>query len=285
MPSYQQRLDTFHSVSHQLTQYLHSLPADAWDQPSACDRWQVGDVIGHLIRGSDFYHSTVSRGLAGGVSSPPGRAPAGSESGASAADGIADASIAKRRELGDDALLPAFTESNDRLIGLLSTLDPKQRVLPCYHGAGLVPAESFIELRVNELTVHHWDIRSRFDAEFLPVIEGLDAALSMVRRSLGAGALRWGFWPGSPLETPVRFRFQVEHPIPAEADILVRGDGADLADSAPESADVTFRCETGIFVLLMFGRLTVQDARDAGTLQVEGDPDLAARFSQWFRGI
>ena len=285
MPSYQQRLDTLQSVSDQLTQYLHSLPADAWDQPSACDRWQVGDVIGHLIRGSDFYHSTVSRGLAGEVSSPPGRAPAGSESGASAADGIADASIANRREIGDDALLPAFTESNDRLIGLLSTLEPEQRDLPCYHGAGLVPAGNFIELRVNELTVHYWDIRSRFDPGFLPVTEGLDAALSMVRQSLGAGALRWGFWPGPPLEAPVRFRFSVEHPVPITTEIVVHGDGVSLADPGPEPGDVIFRCETGIFVLLMFGRLTVQAARDSGTLDVDGDPGLADRFSQWFRGI
>ena len=285
MPSYQQRLDTLQSVSHQLTQYLHSLAAGAWDHPSACDRWQVGDVIGHLIRGSDFYHSTVFRGLAGEVSSPPGRAPAGSESGASAADGIADASIAVRRELGDDALLPTFTASNDRLIGLLSALDPEQRDLPCYHGAGLVPAGNFIELRANELTVHYWDIRSRFDPEFLPVTEGLDAALSMVRQSLGAGAVRWGFWPGPPLETPVRFRFSVEHPTPIATEIVVHGDGVSLTAPGPEPADVVFRCETGVFVLLMFGRLTVQAARNSGVLSVEGNPDLAARFSQWFRGI
>lgn len=285
MPSYQQRLDTLQSVSNQLTQYLHSLPADAWDHPSACDRWQVGDVVGHLIRGSDFYHSTVSLGLAGETSAPPGRVPAGSESGASAAGGIADASIARRRELGDDVLLPAFTESNDRLIGLLSTLDPDQRVLPCYHGAGLVPAGNFIELRVNELTVHYWDIRSRFDSGFLPVTEGLDATLSIVQQSLGAGALSWGFWPGPPLEIPVRFRFSVEHPVPITTDIVVHGDGVSLTDPGPEPADVVFRCETGVFVLLMFGRLTVVQAIERALLHVEGDAGLAGDFSQWFRGI
>ena len=285
MPSYQQRLDTLQSVSSQLSGYLHSLSSDAWDHPSACDRWQVGDVIGHLIRGSDFYHSTVSLGLAGETSAPPGRVPAGSESGASAAEGIADASIAKRQELGDDALLPAFTESNDRLIGLLSTLDPNQRVLPCYHGAGLVPAGNFIELRVNELVVHYWDIRSRFDGDFLPVPEGLGAALQMVRQSLGAGALRWGFWPGPTLETPIRFRFSVEHPAPITTEILVHGDGVSLADPGTKPADVTFRCETGIFVLLMFGRLTVAEAGERGLLHVEGAPGLAEDFSQWFRGI
>ena len=285
MLSYQQRLNALQSVSDQITQYLRSLPPGSLDLPSACDRWQVGDVVGHLIRGSDFYHSTVSLGLAGETSAPPGRVPAGSESGASAADGIADASIARRRQLGDDALLPAFIESNDRLIGLLSTLKPEQRDLPCYHGAGLVPAGNFIELRANELTVHYWDIRSRFDGDFLPVPEGLDAALQMVRQSLGAGALRWGFWPGPALETPVRFRFQVEQPIPATADILVHGDEASLADPGTGPADVTFRCETGVFILLMFGRLTVAEAGERGLLQVEGDPGLASRFSQWFRGI
>ena len=285
MPSYQQRLDTLQSVSSQLSGYLHSLPADAWDHPSACDRWQVADVVGHLIYGSDFYHSTVSRGIAGEHSPPPGRAVAGSESGASAAGRIADASIAIRRELGNDGLLPAFTASNNRLIGLLTALDAGQRGMPCYHGAGLVPAENFIELRVNELTVHYWDIRSHFDLGFLPVTEGLEATLSMIRQSLAAGALRWGFWPGPPLETPVRFRFLVEHPVPITTDIVVHGDGVSLADPGPESADVTFRCETGVFVLLMFGRLTVAEAGERGLLHVEGTPRLAGDFSQWFRGI
>ena len=285
MDSFQQRLGSLQSLSLGLSQYLESLPEAALDRPSACDLWRVGDVVGHLIHGGDFYHATVSRGLRGENSPPPGRAEAGSESGASAADRIAQAAIAIRREIGDDGLLPAFTTSNRRLYELLAGLDRQQRGAPCYHGGGLVPAEYFIELRVNELSVHYWDIRSRFDPGFLPGPEGLEATLQMFRRSLAAGAVRWGFWPGPPLETPVRFRFSVEHPAPMVTDIVVHGDRVGMAEPGTDPPDVAFRCDTPVFVLLMFGRMIVEEARNRALLQVEGSSELANQLSEWFRGI
>ena len=33
--------------------YLSSLPAEAWNQPSACGGWTVADVVAHL-NGQDF---------------------------------------------------------------------------------------------------------------------------------------------------------------------------------------------------------------------------------------
>ena len=48
--------------------YLSSLPAEAWNQPSACVGWTVADVVAHL-NGQDFA-SRVTRGL-GGDASPP----------------------------------------------------------------------------------------------------------------------------------------------------------------------------------------------------------------------
>ena len=35
--------------SERLQQYLAALPADAWTKPSACARWEVRDVVAHLI--------------------------------------------------------------------------------------------------------------------------------------------------------------------------------------------------------------------------------------------
>ena len=34
--------------SERLTQYLTALPPEAWRKPSACDRWEVRDVVAHL---------------------------------------------------------------------------------------------------------------------------------------------------------------------------------------------------------------------------------------------
>jgi predicted lipid carrier protein YhbT len=48
---------------------------------------------------------------------------------------------------------------------------------------------------------------------------------------------------------------------------------------------VTFRCDTETYVLLVYGRLPLDDAMRSGRLVVEGDRELALAFGQWFRGI
>jgi len=35
--------------SERLKQFLAALPQDAWTKPSACARWEVRDVVAHLI--------------------------------------------------------------------------------------------------------------------------------------------------------------------------------------------------------------------------------------------
>jgi len=42
------RVQIVWAEAQQLTRYLHTLPPAAWHHPSACERWQVGDVVVHL---------------------------------------------------------------------------------------------------------------------------------------------------------------------------------------------------------------------------------------------
>jgi uncharacterized protein (TIGR03083 family) len=48
--------------AERLAQYLATVPPDAWRQPSACQGWEVRDVVAHLIQGAQFYVHTISRG-------------------------------------------------------------------------------------------------------------------------------------------------------------------------------------------------------------------------------
>ena len=41
--------------SEQLTHYVNGLPPDALNHPSACTRWEVGDVIAHWIWFMEYY--------------------------------------------------------------------------------------------------------------------------------------------------------------------------------------------------------------------------------------
>jgi hypothetical protein len=56
----------------------------------------------------------------------------------------------------------------------------------------------------------------------------------------------------------------------------------DAGDTQPQ---VTFRCDTETYVLLVYGRLPLAAAVKSGRLVVAGDQALASAFEQWFRGI
>lgn len=284
MEAYQQRVGHLLAVSEDLKVYLAGLSAEAWSRPSACQRWQVGDVVAHLVMVAESYTSNVSRGLRGDANAPTGRVPAGSDTGASAADRIAQGAIDTRRRLGDQ-LLATFQATDSQLNHLLAGLSPEDQERPCYHSGGTLPAGNFVDLRLNELTIHHWDIRSCLEPNARLSPRGLSSTALMFTRSLAAGALRWAFWPEPDPTQALLYRFDVTGPVPIQADILVEGDRACLEDPGPAPADVEFRCDTDTFVLVMYGRLTTAEAIHQGRLEARGDPATVARFSRWFRGI
>jgi len=284
MDSHQQRLSSLNSVSASLKQYLTSLPAEGWAKPSACARWQVADLVAHLVNGAESYFSSVSRGLRGDTSAPPGRLPAGSDTAVSSAERIAAGAIALREQLGD-RLFDRFDATDRQLATLLAGLSPADQQRPCYHGGGIVSAANFVDLRLNELTVHDWDIRSSLEPQARLATQGLPSTLLMFSRSLAAGSVRWAFWPGPRLAAPVRYRFEVKEPIPVRADLVVDGDQVGLEVPGEDEANATLRCSTETFVLLMYGRITPAAAVGLGRLSVEGDRQLAEEFNQWFRGI
>jgi hypothetical protein len=58
-----------------------------------------------------------------------------------------------------------------------------------------------------------------------------------------------------------------------------------MEDAAATPPDVTFRCDTETYVLLVYGRLPLEAAMASGRLWMEGDRQLALAFGQFFRGI
>jgi uncharacterized protein (TIGR03083 family) len=106
------------SESERLSQYLHPLSPDAWTRPSACEGWEVRDVVGHLTWVAEFYADTISRGVQGDTSlltdRPPGDGPEAAVFNAY----IAQRAIAWRERLGEQ-LLPTFRTRYEQLHHLL----------------------------------------------------------------------------------------------------------------------------------------------------------------------
>ena len=73
--------------------------------------------------------------------------------------------------------------------------------------------------------------------------------------------------------------------MPVAEDILVNQDNYRVEPSGSGQADVTFGCDTGNYILLIYGHVNVDRAVASGRLSVEGPKELAANFTSWFEGF
>ncbi|WP_089940631.1 maleylpyruvate isomerase family mycothiol-dependent enzyme [Candidatus Entotheonella palauensis] len=271
------RIELLQAESERLKQYLTTLPPDAWHQPSACDRWQVRDVVAHLAGTAEFYMAVISGGLQGDASPPEALRAAGTASASSFHDMNAQMAISYRERLGTE-VLATFTATNDKLNQLLTGLGPNDWNTPCYHPiGGTIPVRTFVELRLRELAIHGWDIRSRFELapqlsrDSLPVL--MQDIARLVSRSFRAG---------SRLPVPVRYRFELTGAGSVRTVIVVEGDQVHVENAGETATHVTLGCDTETFVLLMYGRIVFDSAVSEGQISVEGDREQAAQFGQWF---
>jgi hypothetical protein len=83
----------------------------------------------------------------------------------------------------------------------------------------------------------------------------------------------------------VRYRFVVTGLGPRQPDLVVDGNTVRMEDTGEAQPQVTFRCDTETYVLLVYGRLPLDTAINSSRLVVAGDRALATAFGQWFRGI
>ena len=221
----------------------------------------------------------VSRGLRGDSSAPDRFPLVGSFDTARAADAIAKMAISARQELGD-RLLPTFESKTDGLNQLLAGLGSQQLEVPCYYPFGTLPARAFIKLRIFELAIHGWDIRSGLERTASLSVESLPVLMEIAPDYFS----RWGFRPDAALPEPIRYRFQLTGAGATDSDIVVEGNVAHAEPAGVESPNATFRCDTESFVLLVFGRLSVDAAISQGRLAIDGNRESAAGFSRWFQG-
>ena len=171
------------------------------------------------------------------------------------------------------------------MAAVLAGLGQEHLETPCYLPGGIVPAGNSIDLRLKELALNEWDIRSALEPEAGLFQECLPSIMILLANSLATGSLSWAIWPGPSLTAPVHYRFDVTTPFPISVEIAVAGDQVRLEDAGQGNPDVTFRCHTETFLLLINGRLAPSPAIANGRLAVEGDSGVAANFGQWFKGI
>ncbi|MCH8898567.1 MAG: maleylpyruvate isomerase family mycothiol-dependent enzyme [Chloroflexi bacterium] len=260
--------------SARISDYLKRLTPDEWSTQSACESWQVRDVVAHLTGSMEMFGGNIARGAAGDASPPEGFPPAGQGDMAARLAGNAQRAVDLRESLGGE-LLATFDERRTQFDDVLSRLKETDREKPCYHPAGTISVETYLNLRITELIVHEWDIRSRLGPEAVMSPESIPAIIEMFPVFV-VGRL---FNPGANLPTAARFRFELTGPGSGGHDIVAGGGVKELMEQAGrQQPDVTFGCDTQTFVLLVYGRITLGEAVESGQISVSGDSGLAAQF-------
>jgi hypothetical protein len=187
--------------------------------------------------------------------------------------------IRMRDRLGA-ALMPTLRSSCRALSSVMLGLSPQQWDMPCaffQHFGGQQPARAFLLLIIQELVIHGWDVRSRFDttatlapASLPPLLERIPHRIGFARFPIDAD--RW------PL---MRYQFDLRGERPQRYDLIVEGGKTRLEPARNVPAEVTLHCDPATFTLMMYKRLTLAPAVSSGRLTVAGDEALVAALDQW----
>lgn len=270
-------VNTVTGEASRLGAFLSGLDTPTWVSDSTCEGWTIEDVLAHLAGSASGWAATIARAVAGDAGPPEGGSflPAGERG----SHPTGQAARESRQQSGPE-LLEMFKTRHASLSQLLEGLTDEDWDKPCFHRRGALPVSGYLGIQIQELVLHGWDIRWGLDDGAELSDECLPAMVDLVPRWL-----RNAFAPGLDLPTPVRYRFDVSSPVTVHEDLLVTGDSYEAVPPGSEPADVVFKCSTGNYILLMFGRLQVESAIASGRLSIQGSSEQAKNFNAWFKGF
>ena len=273
MSDIQQRIDLIQGLAQRMQTVLVDLSEEDWARPSACDAWEVRDVLGHLIGGAERQIENLKRGLNGESGPPEGFVPLD-------ADGIsannARTYVALRESLGD-RLLSVFNQRYEELGETLNSLGADKWDTLCWHmRRGIMTAEDYVDLRIQEMTIHDWDMRSAFDPDCR-----LDADCVVRLLEIAPMWLGMTFRPGTDIPEARVFRFELDDHPSHSHDVSVTGSKFQVGPASSRQADALLRCDGDSYLLYIYGRIDSTSLR----LKIEAEPALMGQFEAWFKGL
>ena len=256
---------------------LAALVPEDWEKPSACDGWTVADVAAHLA--GQAFAQNVSRGLQGDSSPPPGAAPVTEHDEDQFARNIFQRAFNTRDEAGDrlqEILFQRLDESVDVFAGVAGD----QWDNPCYWPPGPEPVRTMLDMRISELTMHAWDICSCFDPDYRLSEGSVSVLLDTVNR-----AARRAFRPDPTIPAPQVYRFSIEQPVEMTCELVIANEEVTLRQGSGDvEPDVTFTCDGETYVMVMYGRMTPDEALMSERMDWDGSERLALGFGARFLG-
>lgn len=268
------RLARFEAES--LAAYLGTLSAEDWNHSTACDLWQVGDLVAHLVWIGEFYVKFIRRALEGDVTPPPGSPRDERYAGLSPEQFYDLTAREYRRRFGEDLLL-AFISRFAELGVLLENLPPESYEKPCFYHSGNRPLWTLADLTVQELAVHAWDIQSHTEIWIPLSLESQPVLLErVVQRPQPALAL------AETATAPQTLRFQLSGTVNRSYDINLSADATEIAQAGDSKPAAILSCDAETFILILYRRLNMAIPLVTGHISVDGDQSLVNSFAQAF---
>ncbi|HEX6509914.1 MAG TPA: maleylpyruvate isomerase N-terminal domain-containing protein [Chloroflexota bacterium] len=251
-----------------------------WTRQSAVPDWRVGDVVAHLNLALGVYGRLMDLVVSGrtgsGILRKAGQFTKNIAPVAAPAFNALNSAIPKvlDRALSPEVIKGQFAAGARTLREKLDRVGPNDYMKPVYYMGGPWPLSFFLTAVVNELAIHGWDITSQLEPE---------AHLSSEARSLLPWfywtATSWMFHPSKDMQGTIAVSLRDPN---AEMWWSVAGTAVETGNGAPENADVTIRGQSGIFPLVLAGRISAEDALRTTSLTTEGNEELARQFlSKW----
>ena len=269
---------------------LSESPAEALNAQSACSEWDVGTVAAHLAGGAVRQREAMLRGLAGEGGPPEGETQLASPDQVQQAN--ATSNVQTRNEWGDD-LLVNFKDWYEELDEMLQGWSDWS--IGCWHRRrGTISASSYVDLRIQELVIHDWDMRAGDTGQGDLDPEGIVALLP--------ASEMWYqlcFRPTAPLTTPAVYRFLIGPESPGGGsegaalrhDVVVTGDGYTVSECSPDrQPELTVHADANAYLLCLYNRVDWNVAKRAGRIRVSQAPDTIAHVAlrnlgRWFGGL
>ena len=262
--------------AERLAAYLGDLTPDGWNHSTACDLWQVGDLVGHLIWIGQFYVTFITRALAGDVSPPPG-SPRDERYAGLPPEDFYDLTAREYRDFHGNQILPTFIRRYEALSQLLESLTSDDYEKPCFYHSGNRPVWTLADLTVQELAIHVWDIQSHTQPG-TPLSPESQAVLldRVVQRPQPAIAL------AQTAGDSARIRFQLSGAVDRAYDFTLASDATRIEVAGDAPAAATLNCDTETFILALYGRQSFAAGLADGRISVSGDEGLGQAFAQGF---
>jgi uncharacterized protein (TIGR03083 family) len=240
----------------------------AWNAPSHCKGWAAKDVVAHLLLGGRMFGGAMRAAMDGTDMPPFDRA-------RMEADRATLAALPQEQAL--DELGELTAEQSAFLDGLDAEAAARSVTLPF----GTLTMWQLAAVRLNEVAIHHWDVRAGAtrDAEISP--EAVPALSMMAGQRMGMlarGEKTDGTWQldvsapqGGALGAPLTLR--------------VQGDEVTVQPGPAQNPDARLVLDGDAFIRLVWGRLDLPAAIASGKVRVEGDREHALALQRLFTGV